>query len=407
MKKNVGKIIGGIIVLLLVWFGYVYYQDFRGVKPAISEPDENITELVTKYRQGQIDKFPLKFPENFSVAIFAQDLPKIRDMVFDSKGTYMWVSQTKEGIISKLKVENYDVVRQDVIFENLNNPHGLAFDPADDNILYVAEEDKLSKVNLETEKWQKLLDLPTDGVATSHFTRTIVFGPDGRLYLSVGSSCNVCEEKENFRAKIISMNKNGGDVKVFASGLRNSVFFAWHPVTREMWATENGRDRLGDDLPPDEINIIKEGQNYGWPICYGKNVHDTDFDKKQYLKNPCEEPEQTESYIDLPAHVAPLGLAFVPANSGWPEEYWGDLLVAKHGSWNRSEPVGYNVTRIKLDENGNYKGSAPEMEDFVSGWLTKDNESLGRPVDLYVENNGIVYISDDKAGVIYKVSYIK
>jgi len=167
-----------------------------------------------------------------------------------------------------------------------------------------------------------------------------------------------------------------------------------------------GRDNIGDDLPPDEINIIENlstssGQNsipnFGWPICYGKNIHDSDFDKNVYIRDPC--ADKIPSHIDLQAHSAPLGLAFVP-EEGWLQDYWHNLFVAYHGSWNRSEPTGYKVVRIKLDSKGNYLG----IEDFITGWLTKDG-ALGRPVDILVQPGGIMYITDDKAGVIYKVTY--
>ena len=196
------------------------------------------------------------------------------------------------------------------------------------------------------------------------------------------------------------MNPDGSDFEEFARGLRNAVFFTWSYVDARMWATEMGRDWLGDELPPDEINIIEKGKDYGWPHCYGKNIHDVDFDKNVvYKRKPCMEPFETPSYIDIPAHSAPLGLAFVP-EEGWPKEYWYDLIVAYHGSWNRNEPTGYKVVRLKLDEDGNFEG----VEDFITGWLRPDG-ALGRPVDILLEPGGVMYISDDKAGVIYRVSY--
>ena len=206
------------------------------------------------------------------------------------------------------------------------------------------------------------------------------------------------------------MNADGSDFKEYARGLRNAVFFTWSYVDGRMWATEMGRDYLGDYLPPDEINIISlstpkvSGRNsipnFGWPTCYGKNIHDTDFDKNTYIRNPCMEPFEAPSYIDLPAHSAPLGLAFVP-EEGWPQEYWYNLFVSYHGSWNRTVPDGYKVVRMKLDAKGNYLG----VEDFITGWLTPDNQALGRPVDILVQPGGMMYISDDKAGVIYRVTY--
>jgi len=206
------------------------------------------------------------------------------------------------------------------------------------------------------------------------------------------------------------MNSDGSDFKEFAHGLRNTVFFTWNTETKEMWGADMGWDFLGDNLPPDEINILKGGGNYGWPICYGKNIHDTVFDKNTYIRNPCMEPFETSSYIDIPAHSAPLGLAFVPkdtekgkfgANITWPRDYWYNLFVSYHGSWNRTVPTGYKIVRYKFNEKGDYS----RVEDFITGWLKPGDGLYGRPVDILVQSGGSMYISDDKAGVIYRVVY--
>jgi glucose/arabinose dehydrogenase len=159
-----------------------------------------------------------------------------------------------------------------------------------------------------------------------------------------------------------------------------------------------GRDFLGDELPPDEINIILEGQDYGWPYCYGKRMHDAQFDPQGLKQDFCK--DTVPSFIDLPAHSAPLGLAFFPEE--WPQEFRYDLLVAYHGSWNRSTPTGYKVVRVRLDHQGNFKA----IEDFITGWLTPAG-ALGRPVDILITDDGVIYISDDKAGVVYRVVYGK
>lgn len=390
MRK--GLIIGGVIILVgLAYGGYFYWKNLRGVLPLIT-PTETISELATSTEVG----FPLKLPPEFSISIFAKDLPGARVMTFDSFGN-MWVSQTAEGRISLLEIKDGKVTNQYPVFQKLKKPHGLTFDPQNPFALYFAEEDKVSRVRVYSEgEPEKIADLPKGG---GHFTRTLGFGPDDRLYISIGSSCNVCEEKDSRRAKIFSMDKDGGDFKEYARGLRNAVFFTWSYIDGRMWATEMGRDFLGDDLPPDEINIIEAGRNYGWPICYGKNIHDTNFDRNTYIRNPCEEPLETTSYVDIPAHSAPLGLAFVP-EEGWPEEYWYNLIVAYHGSWNRSVPTGYKVVKVKLDEKGNYLGT----EDFITGWLA-GGKVLGRPAGILIQPGGVMYISDDKAGVIYKVVY--
>ncbi|MBI4225231.1 MAG: PQQ-dependent sugar dehydrogenase [Candidatus Sungbacteria bacterium] len=414
MKKFSILVIAVCFLLALIWAGTFYWKNLRGVGPVLNDPPVDIADIIPDVSTTtpsaspgeNTTGMPLKLPPGFSISIFAKNLSGARVMAFDSFGN-MWVSRTSEGKITMLEVRDGKVVRQNDVFSGLRKPHGLAMEPglaAGQNVLYYAEENKVSRVTLYSDaKPAKITDLPAGG---GHFTRTLGFGPDGRLYVSIGSSCNVCRESDARRAAIYSLNKDGSDFKLFAKGLRNSVFFAWHPETKKMWATEMGRDLIGDDIPPDEVNIIEEDpstalgvKNYGWPTCYGKNVHDTDFDHNTYIRNPCMEPFETQSFVDVPAHSAPLGLVFVP-DMGWPTEYRNSLLVAYHGSWNRSIPTGYKVVRMKFDSEGSYQGT----EDFITGWLVSKNEALGRPVDILALPDGTAYISDDKAGVIYKIT---
>jgi glucose/arabinose dehydrogenase len=416
MKKNLGIILGAIVLLIVLWVGNWAWKNFRGAGPTIRDGNGNIVDQLPDSNDPNLPEaqnntnFPLKLPKGFAISVFAKNLPGARAIVIDGLNN-MWVSQTGEGNVSQVEAGSG---RVNEIFRGLDRPHGLAVDPGQGTMLYIAEETKISRVALYSEDTlHKIADLPAGG---RHFTRTLAFGPDGRLYVSIGSTCDVCHEKDERISTIYSMKEDGSDMKKVASGLRNAVFFDWSYVDGRMWATEMGRDMLGDDLPPDEINIITgpstgSGQNppdFGWPICYGKNVHDINFDKNQYIRDPC--ADKAASYIDLPAHSAPLGLAFVP-EEGWPEDYWYDLIVAFHGSWNRSEPTGYKLTRIKLNAQGNYEGTdstgSPQVEDFVSGWLSSDGEtSLGRPVDIIIQPGGTMFISDDKAGVIYKIQYL-
>lgn len=420
MKKYLLNIFLVIFAGALIWIGYFYWENLRGIGPAVKEPAENIVGIIEKTKTGKPIEMPLKLPPNFSISIYAKDLINPRVLSYDPAGNLM-VSIPSEGKVVALKDEDGDgfAEKHIMIAEGLNRPHGLAArcdvseSPENPKCqIYIAESDQVAiydfdKENLKAINKKKIIDLPASG---NHFTRTLMFMPypnQDKLLISIGSSCNVCNEKDDRWAKILSVNFDGSDLKTFARGLRNSVFMAIHPVNGKIWATEMGRDFLGDNLPPDEINIIEEGGNYGWPICYGKNIHDTDFDKNTYIRNPCMEPFEKPSYIDISAHSAPLGLAFFP-EEGWPEEYWHNLLVAYHGSWNRSEPTGYKIVRYKLDTEGNYIGvdsaGSPQAEDFVSGWLTKDG-ALGRPVDILIQPGGVIYVSDDKAGVIYKIIY--
>lgn len=417
---------------------YVYQNYYPAIRPVIKPPPEDIVKLieesnksaaeVPKLENGTEDKIltkpkalanttgmPLKLPPGFSISIFAKNLPGARVMAFDQFGN-MWVSQTSQGIISLLEVKDGKVTNQNDIFRDLRKPHGIAFDPQNPLMFYFAEEDKISRVTVYSDgEPEKIADLP---YGDGHFTRTLGFGPDSKLYVSIGSSCNICNETDSRRAKIFSMDKDDGDFKEFARGLRNAVFFTWNPLDGKMWATEMGRDWLGDNIPPDEINIIEQGGDYGWPYCYGKNKIDTEFtvpiQKAELVQGKITEyclSYEKPSHIDIPAHSAPLGLAFFPKDppsheatdgqGGWPEEYRHDLLIAYHGSWNKSAPTGYKVVRAKLDDKGNFSG----FEDFITGWLTPKGEALGRPVDILIQPGGKMYISDDKAGVIYLVTY--
>ena len=409
MKKFLFSLLGVLLIGGLVWAGIFAWQNLRGVGPALQSPPEDIAEIIKSTSAKNNTEFPLQLPDGFSISIFAEDLGPARVMVVDPAGTLL-VSITKEGRIVALPDKDGDGVADEVItvIDGLRLPHGMAFRCERGCRLYVAQEDQVAlydynALDLRATNKTTLFGLGSGG---NHFTRTIMFTPQDKLLVSVGSTCNVCNEKDWRRAKILVANTDGSDLKVYASGLRNAVFMTTHPVTGETWATEMGRDLLGDDIPPDEINIVQEGSNYGWPLCYGKNILDTDFHKDDHvhIRADCTEPFEIPSYIDLQAHSSPLGLAFVPAHSMWPEEYWNDLLVAYHGSWNRTEPTGYKIMRFLLDEKGNPSAGGLDREDFISGWLT-DKGALGRPVDILIQPDGVMYISDDKAGVIYRVVY--
>lgn len=399
-------------IIIAASAGIFYWKNLRGIwqiltpipqrtddsAPPIPTPEESSTTPSVPKPAINTTGIPLKIPDGFSVSIFAENLPGARVILFDKLGN-AWVSQPSKGMVSLLEMGNGKVARHNPVFRDLQKPHGLAFDPENPFMLYIAEENRISRVNVYSEDTlHTIASLPSGG---NHTSRTIGFGPDGRLYVAIGSTCNVCNETNDQRAKIFSMNKDGSDLKEFARGLRNSVFFVWHPVTHAMWATEMGRDLLGDNIPPEEINIIEEGKNYGWPICYGKNIHDTNFDKNTYIRNPCMEPFETPSFIDIQAHSAPLGLAFVN-NKIWPDDYANDLLVAYHGSWNRTVPTGYKLVRFKFDASGTYQG----VEDFITGWLT-DSKLYGRPVDLVFGPDGRLYLTDDRAGLVYAISYAR
>ena len=377
-------IIIGILLLSILWIGYSQF----GLRPSVSE--ENLSYI--------------QLPSGCKIEVFADGLgdsllsypgpaPGPRMMLIKN-GTLM-VSIPNKGLVAVLpdKDGDHKADSVSVFIDGLNQPHGLDYYSG---WFYIAEENRLIRVKdtnndfvAEKETIEVLMDnIPTGG----HSTRTVKVH-NGSLYMSMGSSCNVCYEKDARRAAITRCDLDGTNFTVFASGMRNAVGMAFHPLTGQLYATENGRDWLGDDLPPDEINLVEEGEDYGWPICYGKNIHDTDFDNNTYIRDPCE--DCIPSLVDLQAHSAPLGLNFYYDNS-FPEEYQGNLFVCFHGSWNRREPTGYKVVRVNMTDL--------TINDFATGWL-QNNSILGRPVDVVVSDDGSLFVSDDNQGRIYRIYY--
>lgn len=419
-KGKILKIALAVFFVALVTAMIVFYNKYlKGAGPALlpSVPYEALPTPVpvvtstapTPVVKSEAQRLGLQLPAGFSINIFAKGLgkPRVLQVGLDNN---VWVSIPPSGKIVSLPDVNNDGVADKVVVvvSGLNYPHGFVTRciAGVECELYVAETDKITFFNinkntLALSNKRKIVDLPGGG---NHTTRSIIFlpSPDGsvsnKLLVSIGSTCNVCHEPDPRRATVQVLDLATGQMSLYDSGLRNSVFMAVRPGTNQVWATEMGRDMLGDNTPPDEINILKENANYGWPICYGKNIHDDAFDKNTYIRNPCMEPFETSSQVDLPAHSAPLGLVFVPA-AGWPKIYQNNLLVAFHGSWNRSVPTGYKIVMIKLDQGGNYVGA----EDFITGWLTPKG-AKGRPVDLLMKSPGVMYVSDDKGGYIYKVT---
>ncbi len=336
-------------------------------------------------------------------------------MTRDPKGT-MLVSQTSQGKIVALPDMNGDGEADEphTVLEGLKQPHGITVICPDtggtnDCILYVAETGALKSYAYDADAMSAayIETLQTFPTGNGHFTRTLLEHPDNYLLISVGSSCNVCAEENPLRATVQSLNLATNQISAIATGLRNTVFMALDPITGEVWGTDHGRDLIGDDIPPDEVNIITgpttgvgNPPNFGWPICYGQNINDRDFDRNTYIQNPCN--GKIAPHIELQAHSAPLGLAFVP-EEGWPEDMRNDLLVAYHGSWNRSEPTGYKVVRFNLDNQRNVVGGPI---DFLTGFLApgaKEDEAIGRPVGLMAEPGGVVYVTDDRAGAVYRI----
>ncbi len=396
MMKSFLIAIGAVMGVALIFVGTFYWKNLRGLGPAIGKPTTDITKVINT------TGMPLTLPTGFSISIFAKDLGKPRVLAFDAHQTLL-VSIPESGTVVALPDADHDGIADQAktVVEGLNKPHGLAFKGADK--LYVAETNAVAvydydQTTLSAKNRKKLFDLPSGG---NHTTRTLLFADppeNSQLLISIGSTCNVCVESDPQRAKILVANADGSDLKEYVKGTRNSVFMTNRPHTSEVWATDNSRDLLGDDIPPDEVNIIQQGKDYGWPICYGKNVYDPTVDARGSALNPC--LSTVPSHIDIQAHSAPLGLRFSPVDLSWSKEYSNNLFVAFHGSWNRTVPTGYKVVRYVIGEDGKAGGA----QDFITGWL-QDKDAVGRPVDLIFGPDNTLYISDDKAGVIYRVTY--
>lgn len=342
------------------------------------------------------EETPLQLPPGFTAQLFASDLNGPRFLTFDPDGV-LHVADRGSGRIVALPDRDGDGHADDVqvVADALDAPHSLVFFGGD---LFVGVPSGV--VHLQDgdgdglfEQRKTVIDsYPTSG----HSTRTVVFLPDGRMAVSVGSSCNVCEEDDPRRAAVVVYDgPQATGERIYASGLRNAVGLAIHPTTGELWVTNNGRDMMGDDLPPETIYALQEGADYGWPSCHSGRIEDPQYG----FPGACD--GVPPPLLDMQAHSAPLGLAFYTADA-FPAEYHGDLFVAFHGSWNRSVPTGYKVVRLPLD------GQAPAgpLEDFASGWLDEETGQVsGRPVGLAVGPDGALYVSDDSGGFIYRISY--
>ncbi len=283
------------------------------------------------------------------------------------------------------------------IASGLNSPNGVAFR---NGSLYVAEINRILRFddienNLGNPPAYKVVydKLPKDA---HHGWKFIAFGPDDKLYVPVGAPCNICKKDDPVYASITRMNADGSGFEIFASGIRNSVGFSWHPQTKELWFTDNGRDELGDDVPSDELNTAsKPGMNFGYPYCHQGDILDPEFGKGKNCA------DYTAPALKLGPHVAALGMRFYTGGM-FPAEYKDQILVAEHGSWNRSKKIGYNITLVKLENN-----KATQTTPFAAGWLQPDERVIGRPVDVIVAADGAVLVSDDTKGAIYRISYKK
>jgi glucose/arabinose dehydrogenase len=337
----------------------------------------------------------IRLPRGYRIEVFAEDVPNARSLCLTPSGT-LFVGSRDAGNVYAVLDPNRDgkADRVVVLARGLEQPNGVAFR---EGSLYVAEIHRVLRYDgIEA----RLDDPPAPVVVTDRLPRDghhgwkfIRFGPDGRLYVPVGAPCNVCERPDPYAA-ILRMNPDGSAMEVFARGVRNTVGFDWHPTTKELWFTDNGRDWGGDDFPPDELNHApRAGMHFGFPYRHGKNAPDPQLAGRAPAGTP-----MVPTAMDLGPHVAALGMRFYTGKS-FPPDLHGQVLIAEHGSWNRRTPLGYRVTLVRLRD-----GRAASYETFAEGWL-QSGVAWGRPVDLEVMPDGSVLVSDDHAGAIYRIRH--
>lgn len=337
----------------------------------------------------------VKLPPGFKISIFAEKVRGARSMDLSPQGT-LFVGTRDEGNVYALPDANHDGKPDKVITiaRGLNMPNGVAFRDGD---LYVAEIHRVIKfANIESNLARPAMPVVVSNNfpnETAHGWKYIAFGPDGLLYVPVGVPCNICISKDPKFGTMMRMQKDGSKLEIYATGLRNSVGFDWHPTTKELWFTDNGRDWLGDNIPPDELNRAeRNGLNFGFPYRYGNNIPDPEYG------NRAPKVEFTQPVQCLGPHVAALGMHFYTGKM-FPAQYQNQIFIAEHGSWNRSQKIGYRIMLVKL--NGNQSAS---YTVFANGWL-QGERAWGRPVALFQMPDGSLLVSDDQAGAIYKITY--
>ena len=389
MKKQ-GILFGRLSILAAIIFlsmGCLSKDDARETEN--TDPEES--------EEGALDLSTIKLPEGFEIAIYAE-VSNARSMVLSESGT-LFVGNRAEDKVYAVRDEDGDNVGEKVIIidEDLNTPNGVAIKDGD---LYVAEINRILRYrNIE----DNLANPPEPEVVYDQFPterhhgwKYIAFGPDGKLYVPVGAPCNIClnEDKPIF-ASITRIDVENPEPEIVAHGVRNTVGFDWNPVDGKLWFTDNGRDMMGDDIPPCELNVVEEaGQHFGYPFCHGGTIQDTEFGDRRDCS------EFVKPVANFVAHTAPLGMNFYKG-SMFPAEYENKIFVAQHGSWNRSEKSGYRVMMIDHDNTTSTKVSV-----FAEGWLNHESQvAWGRPVDVISMADGAILISDDYADVIYRVSY--
>lgn len=371
----------------------------------------------------------IKLPSGFKATVYADQhikhgeyLADARFMTFDSNGN-LYLSSPKSNSVVMLVDKNKDGIADEVVIvaTNLNAPQGLVF--VGDKLL-VANQDGVVQLEKNAGAWPAKVTPFINGLPSGgHTLKNIKLSPDGYLFINVGSSCNVCVESDPTRATILRYTLDGKPAgaittlgqhspsAIWARGLRNSQGFAWHPQSSAMYATNDGADMrsgtkggaVNDELPPEHLNKIEVGKHYGWPYCWGNQVADPNFVAAQNSQQDDSFCKTTQApAITFTSHATPIGITFLD-KTNFPADYKQDAIVALHGSWNRKQPSGYKLVRVNFSQDANGV-KATKVEDFATGWLVGDY-AWGRPVDVAVGTDHALYVSDDKAGSIYRITY--
>jgi glucose/arabinose dehydrogenase len=385
-----------LLFFVLVGFSCTQANEEKSSQKKEPKPEQIQATTVSNQKEykGSLPIDRIKLPKGFKINIFAENVDNARSLALGEKTVF--VGNRQGNKVFGLQDLDKDGVAENkfVIAKGLEMPNGVAFRKGD---LYVAEVSRILRfadieANLKTPPKPEIInsEFPSD---FHHGWKFIAFSPDDKLYVPVGAPCNVCLKNNKIYSSITRMNPDGSDLEVFAKGVRNSVGFDWHPETKELWFTDNGRDMMGDDLPSDELNHApKAGMHFGFPFCHQGDTPDPEFGKQRNC-NEFAPPSQK-----LGAHVAALGMRFYTGNT-FPKKYKNAIFIAQHGSWNRSSKVGYKIMVAFLEGN-----KVVGYEEFATGWL-EGEKAWGRPVDIQPLEDGSILISDDYANAVYRVWY--
>ncbi|WP_194777753.1 PQQ-dependent sugar dehydrogenase [Pararhodonellum marinum] len=399
-------------LILTAFYNFLYLSLFwsllgctKGDSNTLSnkETDKDVAQISIKDAKAKVELDKIQLPEGFEIEVWAEDVPNARSLAMSDDGKIVFVGNRRGNKVFALTDEDGDgkADKRYTLASGLKMPNGVAYKDGD---LYVAEVSRI----LRFKSIKDQLDKPTYEVVydqypdkTHHGWKFIAFGPDGLLYVPVGAPCNICESKEEIFATITRIDVNASDIQpeIVAHGVRNSVGFDWHPDTKKLWFTNNGRDMMGDDIPDCELNMVEEkGEHFGYPYWHAGDVKDPEFGNKGKGKEAYKAPE-----AKLGAHVAPLGMRFYQGDM-FPDVYKKSIIIAKHGSWNRSKKSGYNLSMVTLGANGKVEKETV----FAEGWLDHPSQEVwGRPVDVMEMPDGSLLVSDDMADCIYRISYKK